>query len=181
MCGLYCEHSYIQGRQTFSALSYKTDTICRQTFVWCLYFNYLLQFPFFIVSSTCFLFPELPVPPLPLHTDSSSICDELWITHYTFITARLCMSTFIYIFLITSAMFIHESPCWATPTSLSDGHGDPKCPWCVAVICLSRQLINRPAHQSFATGQAGLVWWAQDTCSLIESTHTCTRMDCKIK
>lgn len=64
-------------------------------------------------SSLTSLFP----PPLPLLLAiSSSACDELWITHYTFITARLCMSTFIYILLITSTMFIHEAPHWATPT-----------------------------------------------------------------
>lgn len=106
----------------------------KQSFVCCLFFNEPLRFPFFSFSSARFP-PNSLVPPLPLPA-SSTACDKLWITHYTFRTDRLCMSTFIYILLITSAMFIHESRCWATPTILSDGHGDPKCPWYVATIRL---------------------------------------------
>lgn len=74
-------------------------------------------------------------PRLPLSATSSA-CDKSWITHYTFIADRLCMSTFIYILMITNAMIIHESQHWATPTTSSDGHSDPKCPWWVATIHL---------------------------------------------
>lgn len=125
---------------TFSCLlwgyGFKIDTKSRhkQSFVCCLFFNEPLCFPFFSFSSACSP-PNSLVPPLPLPA-SSTACDKLWITHYTFRTDRLCMSTFIYILLITSAMFINESQCWATPTILSDGHGDPKCPWYVATIRL---------------------------------------------
>lgn len=133
-------------------------------FVCCLFFNEPLSSPFFSSSSTR-LSPNSLVPPLPFSITSSSAHDELWITHYTFITAGLCMSTFIYILLITSTMFIHESQRWTTPTSPSDGHGDPKCPWCVATIRLPRQLINRPAHQSLVDGRTEESWRAHDTCS----------------
>lgn len=82
------------------------------------------------------------------------------------------MSTFIYIPLITAAMFIHETQRRATPTSLSDGHCDPKCPWCVGAIRLPRQLINKPSHQSFVDGQEGLAWRMYDTCVNNELKYT---------
>lgn len=131
--------STLRVRSHSDTAKHKGSCICS------LLFNAPLHFLFFLV----------PLPPIT--SLFSSAFGELWITHYTFITDRLCMSTFICIALITTAMFIHETPSWAPPTSLSDGHADPKCPWCVAAIRLLRQLINRATHQSFVDGRRGLL------------------------
>lgn len=130
-----------------------------------LFFNEPLYFPFFIVLSTRFISPRLPPPSPP--SSRHLLISPWWIMNNS-LHFYHCWVMYEHIHLHTPD---YQRYVYSWASTLGHTHFLLWCPrWPrVSLMCghhpSPRQLINRPAHQSFVDGRTGPAWRAHDTSS----------------